>query len=156
MSVALRGSVLPLFDDPSRAAEVPAVIVDLSGGGARLCLRHAPRCRRLRLSVTVPDAFVEEWAQRTLERHERRSRHALPVSDRFRQACARVRALFNGIEAHVVSSVVQELPGRTPVHLVSVAFARPQEAGYRLVRYCEREAVRKGVGGSPPRVATAA
>ncbi|MEW6754466.1 MAG: hypothetical protein AB1505_26310 [Candidatus Latescibacterota bacterium] len=156
MSVALRGSVVPVLANGGQPTEQPAVVVDLSGGGARLCLRHPLPCQHVRLTVAVPTPFVEECAQRKVERLQRRERRPSPVSDPYRQACARVRALYTGIEAHVVSSRLQQLAGRAPIWLVSVAFVRSQEGGYRLVRYLERQAAQRGVAGPPQTVATAA
>jgi len=142
--------------NPSQRLDGPAVVTDLSGGGAQIFLRQPPGSRILRLTLSVPELFIEEWASRKLAKMGSPSGRPVIGSALFQQTCAQIRALFTRIQCRVVRASSQKTQGSDPVHLLSVAFNEPQDGCYRLVRYLERQSLQKGVKSPDSTVATAA
>lgn len=135
-----------------------AVVTDLSGSGAQVFLRAAvPEAAQLRLSLAVPDSFVEGTLRlRGLEPVVRGSRTTV-VDQAWRRAAAELRARFDSIPAHLVRGrQIDPGDGRGFCGL-ALAFLAPHEEAYRLVRHLERQAVQKGLSPDRTRaVATAA
>jgi hypothetical protein len=130
----------------------PCVIADLSGGGAQVYLRRLPRTENLRLFLTIPDTFVEEWARLQLARQRSAQRNPFAAAPALAEARRKIHAGFNGIYARVVGSRVQHSRASDePVYAVSVAFAQPHEGCYRLVRHLERQDIRKGISAPSAR-----
>ena len=142
--------------NPSQRLDCPAVVTDLSGGGAQIYLRQPAGSRILRLTLSVPEPFIEEWTSRKLAKLGSPSGHPAIGSAPFQQTCAQIRAFFTRIQCRVVRASRQATQGSDSVHLYSVAFNEPQDGCYRLVRYLERQALQKGVKTSDRTVATAA
>jgi hypothetical protein len=134
----------------------PAVLTNLSGGGARLFVRRLPRAERLRLWVHLPQTFVEQCALRRLARSRTPLPRAPIFSDPFQRACEQLRAEFAAVEARLVSAHLHSQDNRGPVHALAVAFCQPHEGCYRLVSFLERQALQRGVQELAPSVATAA
>lgn len=157
ISVALKARVQ--WNDPEAQdgmLDKPAVVTNLSGGGAQIFVRHRPDAKILRLSLSIPDAFTEEWAMRKLGRMGARQSRPSVFSDPFQQACAELRTTFDGIEAHIIQTHKRSEDARGSIHTLSVAFCAQHEGCYRLVRYLERQAAQKGVANLEQAVATAA
>lgn len=157
MSVALKARVQ--WSDPAEQDGIldkPAVVTNLSGSGAQIFVRHQPDAKILRLSLCIPDTFTEEWAMRKLGKMAPRQSRPSVFGDPFQQACAELRASFDGIEAHIIKTHKQSEDARSPIHALSVAFCTQQEGCYRLVRYLERQAAQKGIANLKQAVATAA
>ena len=123
----------------------PGVLTNLSGGGAQLFLRARPEADSMKLRLTAPAGFVEELAKR-------RVNTARPGStiriDSFLKSCEKIRSRLNGIEADIAHSRLHLRDSRGSIFAVSVAFSESQEICYQLVRYLERQSIRKGVRGN--------
>ena len=132
----------------------PAVLTDLSGGGARLFMRSLPQNERLILSISPPDAFIEEWASRQVGRIKNRSSRIF--SDPYKETFDRLCASFQDMEMRMVKSSIQSEDERGPIYALAVSFTKPSEGAYRLVRYLERQAAQRGIKGLPSRIASAA
>jgi len=126
---------------------LPAVMTDLSGGGARLFTKEPVHAGIVAISLMVPEGFVEEWAQRKLAHLPPRRR----MGGLYRHTWTEIRSRFEHIQARIVRREVQH--GRDEIHALSVAFARPHEGCYRLVRYLERQAAQKGLTTAGQRAA---
>ena len=140
----------------------PCVIADLSGCGAQVFLRRLPRTQNLRLYLTIPEAFAEEWARLQLVRQRQAARNPFATGPALAEARRKIHSSFSGIYARVVSTRTQHSrDSEEPIYAVSVAFAEPHEGCYRLVRHLERQDIQKGISAAPGRdavrlVATAA
>ena len=157
ISVALQAQVEWVEDDaPSESIIRPGVMTNLSGGGAQLFLRQRPAAEILSVCVKAPDSFVEEWAKRQMSRGSNPARRPFVGRDPLAQAAAKVRAGLGGIQARIVRSRVHTKDHRGPIYALSVAFLKPQESCYRLVRYLERQAAQKGVHAGEGALTTAA
>ena len=151
ISAALKSRVVWQEDE---TLSKPAVLTNLSGGGARLFMRWLPRTERLLLSISAPDAFIEEWAMRQVGRMG--SRNSQIFSDPFREACDKLRNSFEDMETRLVKSSVHTEDDRGPIYALAASFAQPSEGCYRLVRYLERQAAQRGVPDLSKNMATAA
>ena len=155
VSLSLRTKVR--WTDPESAGETverTAVLTNLSGGGGQLYLRTNPTAEIIKLTVEAPENFVKEWAKRqvkTLPKYR-----PLICKDPLEEAEARIRAQFENVVARVVQSKVCKHDERETIHALSIAFPKPQENYYRLVRFLERQALQKGVRSDARPVATAA
>jgi len=126
----------------------PAVVTNLSGGGAQVFLRQLPPKDLLELTLTTPADFVEEQAKR---RQPGRDTTWLPAArEPYLQSCDETQSHLSGIRAAVVETRVHLEDDRGTIYAVSLAFREPQEHCYQLVRYLERQAIRRGVGNSRP------
>jgi hypothetical protein len=141
-------------EKPGELFEKPGVLTNLSGGGGQLFLRQQPATETLSISVLPPDGFVEEWAKR--QRANLPTKRPFICRDPFEQACEKIRAQLRSLEAKIVHSKIHTEDARGPIYSLSIAFLKSQENCYRLVRYCERQALQKGVTDSTRPVATAA
>lgn len=123
----------------------PGVVANLSGGGAQVFLRRRPAAQALCLDLVVPDAFVEEAARRQL------GGASLPNPVLFKElfggTCERIRAIFAQLRARIVHAQLHQEDPRGAIHALSISFFAPDEGCFRLVRYLERQAIRKGVHG---------
>ena len=151
ISAALKASVSWQEDEILRK---PAVLTNLSGGGARLYMRWLPQAEQLKLSISAPDAFIEEWAMRQVDRMN--ARNTRIFSDPFKEACDKLRTSFEGIQTRLVKSSIHSEDDRGHIYALAASFAEPSEGAYRLVRYLERQAAQRGVQDLAPRIATAA
>lgn len=153
VTVCLRGELAwqELPREPSRRHS--AVVTNLSGGGAQVFLRHRPDGALADLTLDPPAAFVEESARRTLPRTGLSPRQLSLIDNPLAVACERVRSRYAGIRARVATCVLHTQDARGPVYAVSLAFCEPQEGCFQLVRFLERQSLRRGVGedGLPPR-----
>ena len=132
----------------------PAVLTNLSGGGARFYMRWLPQTDRLMLSISVPDAFIEEWALRQVGRLN--GRNSQIFSDPFQEACDKLRDSFENIETELVKSSIHSEDDRGPIYALAASFVQPSDSSFRLVSYLERQALQRGVQDLAPIVATAA
>ena len=97
---------------------------------------------------TTPADFVEEQAKR---RQPGRDTTWLPAArEPYLQSCDETQSHLSGIRAAVVETRVHLEDDRGTIYAVSLAFREPQEHCYQLVRYLERQAIRRGVGNSRP------
>ena len=138
---------------------VSAVLTDLSGTGAQIYIEGAPDDLDLAspffFDLHLPAEFVaEQTRRRTAARpaHRRRWVHPRPfmADELSARAGESVRRAFRQIEARPL----QVLPGDTPgLCRLSVAFVRPHEGCFRLVRHLERRALQNA---SRPAAALAA
>jgi c-di-GMP-binding flagellar brake protein YcgR len=148
VSVCLRAQALwTTADDPEsgvagKRISKPGVLTNLSGGGAQIFLRAQPEADSLRLNLTAPTGFVEELAKR---RATSSRRGATIHIDPFLKSCEKIRSRLNAIEADIAKSRLHLRDSRGAIYAVSVAFSEPQEICYQLVRYLERQSIRKGL-----------
>ena len=154
VSVSLRANVRWCDGESGDTHEQNAVLTNLSGGGGQLYLRTNPSTDVLRLTVETPDDFVKEWAKRQIKIQP--SNRPLVCKDPQEEADERVRAHFEDLFARVVETKIYSDDERGTIHVLSIAFASPQESCFRLVRFLERQALRKGVRSDVRPVATAA
>ena len=155
ISLSMRTKVQ--WSDPESGEEIferTAVLTNLSGGGGQLYLRTNPSTDTIRLTVEAPDNFVKEWAKRQVKTQP--SNRSMICKDPLEEAEARIRAQFENVVARVVQSKVCTDDNRGTIHALSIAFPKPQESCYRLVRFLERQALQKGVRSDIRPVATAA
>lgn len=131
------------------------VLTNLSGGGAKLYMRHLPAADSLQLTLNTPDAFVEQWAKRQMTRNGAVERRPL-YYDPMAEACEKIRARLSHIDAQIVNSTVHSEDSRGPIHALSLTFTQPQEGCYRLVCFLERQSLQKGLADAERPVATAA
>ena len=122
---------------PGIPIKKPGVLTNLSGGGAQLFLRYLPSVEILNIALSAPDAFIEEWAKRQL--NGRPSNRPLICKDPFEQACGKIREQLGDLKARIVHSKTHAEDGRGPIYALSVAFLKPHEGCYRLVRYLESD-----------------
>ena len=134
ISAALKAKVVW---DGDETLSKPAVLTNLSGGGAQLFMRWLPQTERIQLSIGVPDAFIEEWAKRQVRRIN--GYNAKTFSIRFKAACDTLRASFEKLETRLRED------DRGPIYALAASFVQPSEESYRLVRYLERQALQRGV-----------
>ena len=140
ISAALKAKVVW---DGDETLSKPAVLTNLSGGGAQLFMRWLPQTERIQLSIGVPDAFIEEWAKRQVRRIN--GYNAKTFSIRFKAACDTLRASFEKLETRLVISRILREDDRGPIYALAASFVQPSEESYRLVRYLERQALQRGV-----------
>ena len=140
ISAALKSRVMWEEDE---TLSKPAVLTNLSGGGARLYMRTLPEKERLLLTIDTPDPFIEEWAMRRVGRLS--SSKSKIFSDSFEEACAKLRDGFNDIEIHLVKSSVCNRDERGPIYALAASFAQPNNGAFRLVSYLQRQALQRGV-----------
>jgi hypothetical protein len=141
---------------PGQRFDCPAVVTNLSGGGAQVFLRHRPGARKLYLTLSAPDPFIEEWTARRIARLGTRSGNPILATSPFQQTCSQLRRHFTRIQCRIVRASRQETQNSGSMYLLSVAFNEPQEGCYRLVRYLERQTLQKGLETRDSKVATAA
>ena len=148
VSVCLRAQALwTTADDPDsgvvgKGISKPGVLTNLSGGGAQIFLRAQPDSDSLRLNLTAPTGFVEAHAKRRATSSRRGTTIHI---DPFLKSCEKIRSRLNGIEADIAKSHLHLRDSRGAIYAVSVAFSEPQEICYQLVRYLERQSIRKGL-----------
>ena len=157
ISAALKARVQWLAPGQTeQIVDKPAVITNLSGGGAQIYVRQLPDVSTLRLILVPPEPFVEEWAMRKIGRLGSRPLRPDLFNDPLQQACSQIHALFDRIEGKIIRSSQHAEDGRGPIHALSVAFSQPHDACYRLVRFLERQAAQKGLKPMAQLVANAA
>ena len=124
----------------------PAVVTNLSGGGAQVFLRQLPDTDLLRLTLNAPTGFAEELAKR-----RRPGRDARPprMGEPFIRSCEKINSHLADIQSQVVDSRVHLRDAKGTIYAVCLAFCEPQEYCYQLVRYLERQAIKKGIGEEP-------
>ncbi|MBN97901.1 MAG: hypothetical protein CME16_01450 [Gemmatimonadetes bacterium] len=155
VSVTLRARVeWEEIDKPGEFFEKPGVFTNMSGGGGQLFLRQNPATEKLDISIVPADGFVEEWARR--QRANLSAKRPFIRRDPYAEACKKIRAQFRSINARIVNSKIHTEDARGPIFALSIAFVKPQENCYRLVRYHERQTLQKGAFSSPHPVITAA
>lgn len=154
ISVALRAQVEWTADDGRRLNQ-PAVVTNLSGGGAQVFVRRPVEGQQLWLSLTPPPGFVTERGRRQVAQRRSAGR-TVSSRDPLADACDRIRCRFSSIPVTLIRSRRLERDTHGVVHALSVAFAQPHDACYRLVRYLERQAAQRGVTLADDCVATAA
>lgn len=144
LSVCLRGALS--WRDAPRCPlqEAPAVVTNLSGGGAQVFLRKAPDAEYLQLTIDVPSGFIEETARRAVRADLSPRRTG---SSPFDEACERARERFRGIRARVAACRLHSGDARGSVYAVSLAFCQTQETCFHLVRFLERQSLRGGDRG---------
>ena len=140
VSAALKARVI--WDEDETLSK-PAVLTNLSGGGAQLFMRSLPQTERIQLSIGAPDAFIEEWAKRQVGRVN--GYKAKTFSNRFKAACDTLRSSFENLETRLVKSRILREDDRGPIYALAASFVQPSEESYRLVRYLERQALQRGV-----------
>ena len=147
ISVCLRGSA-EWFDlhDAETSISQAVVLTNLSGGGAQVFVRRRPAADSVRLSISLPGKFVAESARRQWTKDDLSWKALSRCPDPLFGAADAIRNRFVGIEAQVACSRVHQEDTRGTIYCLSLAFAEPQEACYQLVRYLERESLRRGVG----------
>ena len=151
ISAALKSRVVWEEDQTLRK---PAVLTNLSGGGASIYMRTLPKKERLLLTIDAPDPFIEEWAKRQIGRLS--SSKSKIFSDPFEEACAKLRDGFTDIEIHLVEASVCNRDERGPIYALATSFAQPNSGAFRLVSYLQRQALQRGVQNLNPTMAIAA
>ena len=106
------------------------------------------------LSISAPDAFIEEWAMRQVG--WRSGRNSQIFSDPFREACDKLRARFKNIETQLVKASIHRKDDRGPIYALAASFVQPSDGSFRLVSYLERQALQRGIQDIAPAVTTAA
>lgn len=147
ISVCLRAQIecLEVTDDGDRLISKPCVATNLSGGGAQVFARYSPRSEELRLSVTVPNSFIEETV-RSRRGSSRLTEHRTLSLDPFLKARQRLQERLSGIEAQIVSSHLHLRDSKGAITAISLSFTESQETCFQLVRHLERQSIKKGVG----------
>lgn len=124
-----------------------AVVTNLSGGGAQVFVRQRPDCEYMMLAIEVPSGFVEQTARRATPRGDGTPRR---LSSGLSRAGDRVRDRFAGVRARVAGCRLHSRDDRGPVYALSLAFCEVQEGCFQLVRFLERQSLRKGVPAAEP------
>lgn len=144
VNVCLRGRLAWREAPRTASLDSEAVLTNVSGGGAQLYLRRQPTAEWAEVTLDVPDSFVEEQSRRHLPRHGGTTKMSMtrnPVAE----AAQKVRDQFTGIRSRIVSVRLHSQDARGPVYAVSVAFCDQQEGCFQLVRFLERQSLRRGV-----------
>lgn len=128
----------------------PAVVTNLSGGGAQVFLRQLPSSDLLELTLVTPTGFAEEQAKRRRPLRDS-TRLPAPAEETYLRCRETVQSRLSGIRARVVDTRVHLEDAKGTIYAISLAFGEPQEYCYQLVRYLERQAIRKGVGDEETR-----
>ncbi len=131
-------------EPPHTLTRRQGILTNLSGSGAQIFLRQLPAEETLRLSISLPEAFIEEQARRQLSRFKLPARHLFLSSTSFLQARERICRSFRSIEA-TIAHAKTHVRDADPIYVLSVAFLEPHETCYRLVRYLERQALQQEV-----------
>ncbi|MFT5090973.1 MAG: hypothetical protein ACI906_000630 [Candidatus Latescibacterota bacterium] len=152
VSAALKSEATWL-DDKLGPMNKPGVLTNISGGGARLFMRHLPNAERLHLDACVPESFIEEWALRRVGRLQKSVRNQTIFADPLQQTCAQLLGEFERIECRIVKSSVHNRDDRGAIHSLALSFLRPHEGYFRLVSFLERQALQRGIEGKQPRAA---
>ena len=151
VSVCLRAQTSWLIEDETdslnRGPRVsrPGVLTNLSGGGAQVFLRCRPESETISLNLAAPTGFIEELAKRRTSTNSHSRRSSTIHLDPFLKSCEKIRSRLSGIEAHVAHTRIHLRDSRGTIYSVSLSFAEPQEICYQLVRYLERQSIRKGL-----------
>lgn len=146
VTVCLRGLVEWRHPATPRVVEsCPAVLTNLSGGGAQIFVRQRPASELVQVSIDLPEKFVAEVSRRQWRRENGVGRNLIPGGDPLTIAADRLRSRYSGIEASIASNRLHLSDDRGSIYAVSLAFAQPQEGCYQLVRYLERQAARRGL-----------
>ena len=143
ISVCLRASAR--WIEGGEEIREPGVVANLSGGGAQVFLRRLPAAGEFWLDLEVPDAFVEETARGQLLKGSAAPADPALCKELFRGTCERLRLTFGRLGARIVHVQARQEDQRGTLHALSVAFAAPHEGCFRLVRYLERQAIRRGI-----------
>ncbi len=140
-------------DSQRRRKGHTGVLTNISGGGACLFTRARPEFERLHIDVFAPDAFIEEWVLRRVERLHRTARAGTLGTDPLQTMRRALRKEFDHIECRIVESSIYKRDQRGPIHALALAFIHPHEGCFRLVSYLERQALQRGLEAPQPRVA---
>ena len=155
VSVTLRSRVEWVAEDQQNSTvSKPAVLTNLSGGGGQVFLRSQPSAKKILVTVDAPDEFIQEWAKRHSTGLP--SNRPMICKDPIEDAADRARDQLRNLDARIVTSKICTEDGKGPIYTISIAFLKPQESCYRLVRFLERQALKKGLRGDNHQVATAA
>lgn len=146
ISACLRAEARWAEEDTKVSA--PGVVANLSGGGAQLFLRRKPAAGQLCMELALPQDFVEEAARRQLTRNGPTLTGTALFRELFHSTCERIRRSFAELPARIVQVQVRQTSSG-PIYALSLAFASPHEGCFRLVSHLERQAIRKGVTGTP-------
>ena len=147
ISVYMRAQIecIELTNNGERVVSKPSVTTNLSGGGAQIFARYNPRSENLRLTLTVPNTFIEETV-RARRGTARPTEHRTLSLDPFLEVRQRLQERLSGIEAQIVSSHLHLNDSKGSITAISLAFNESQESCYQLVRHLERQSINKGVG----------
>ena len=127
VTVCLRGLLKWRHPSTTRVMEsCPAVLTNLSGGGAQVFLRRRPAGERVSLTVDLPASFVTEVTRRQWRRETAALRR--PDGDALHEAAERLRGRYRGIEARVASTRLHLEDERGSVFAVSLARSTPTTA----------------------------
>ena len=141
---------------PRVTVSKPAVVTNLSGGGAQVFVRQIPASKSLRLTLSAPDDYVEQTVRRRTAKLGRLSRRSMAGTNLSNRSERDIRGGLEAIEARIVNCHLQTTDGRGPVYALAVSFNEPQESCYNLVRFLERHTVGKGLETSECSLAKAA
>ena len=150
VSVCLRGRVSWREAPRCPIQRASVVVTNLSGGGAQVFLRQRPKCDYLELTIDAPEAFIEEAARRTLPRTGLSSRRTSISANPIAQGCDRIRERFSSVQARIAGCRLHTRDDRGSVYAVSVSFCEPQENCFQLVRFLERQSLRKCIADATP------
>ena len=142
--------------NPGVTLSKPAVVTNLSGGGAQVFVRQSPAAKSLRLTLSAPEEYVEQAVRRRMAKRGRFARPSMASTNLSTGAERDIRRGLEVIEARIVNCRLQTTDGRGPVYALAVSFNEPQESCFNLVRFLERHTVGKGLATSEHPLANAA
>ena len=139
VGVAVNATVAwPNPKNPKSLEGTQGVVVNLSGSGAQVRLRHMPPLESVLLSIDPPEAFVEDRARCQLCRPGGPALFPALGSSGFRQIGEDVLASLRSVESRVVHAKAHVIESAGPIFTLSLAFLNPHDGCFRLVRYLER------------------
>ena len=141
---------------PGVTLSKPAVVTNLSGGGAQVFVRQIPASKSLRLTLSAPEEYVEQAVRRRTAKRGRFTRPSMAGTNLSNGAERDIRYGLEALEARIVNCRLQTTDGRGPVYALAVSFNEPQESCYNLVRFLERDTIGKGLETSECPLANAA
>ena len=145
VNVCLRGRMHWRETPRTEPVESEAVLTNISGGGAQVYLRNRPTSEWVEVTLEVPQSFVEEQSRRHLPRSGTQMKNLSQARNSMEEAGERVRTQFTRLRARAVNVRLHSRDARGPVFAVSLAFSDKQEGCFQLVRYLERQSLRRGV-----------
>ena len=143
-------------EETGKIISKPAVVTNLSGGGAQVFVRERPTSKTLRLTLSAPEEYVAQAMRLRYAKLAKSARRSTALSAMAGSPAREVRNRLEDIEARIVNSRLQTTHARGPVYAVAVSFNEPQESCYNLVRFLERQTLGKGVQTSEHPLAKAA
>ena len=146
IAVCMKSQVQMLENATAETLTKTAVVTNLSGGGAQVFIRHRPDTSTLKLTLDPPDAFLEAQVKRKWARSGLSRRKLAILGEPTDLELNRLRDRLALIEVRIVDSRIHLQDAKGTIYAISIAFAEPREECYQLVRFLERQAIRRGLG----------